>query len=127
MIQKFAFGSLGILLLASPVAASADTVTDIQAQIQSILFQLQQLRTQSSITNSQSFTASPTSGLAPLSVAFQQRTAPDSGTFAVDFGDGTGFGTMICEPLAGSNNSVCRVTTRTRCRAFTVQSSSEKD
>ncbi|MDO8575684.1 MAG: hypothetical protein Q7R90_00010 [bacterium] len=110
MIQKLASVGLGILLLASPVVASAATVADIQAQIQSILSKLLQLQTQSIVTPSQTFTASPTSGTAPLSVAFRERTASGSGSFAVDFGDGTGFGTMICEPLAGSNDSVCRVT-----------------
>lgn len=110
MIQKLASGSLGLLLLASPVVASATTVSDLQAQLQSLLFTLQQLQVASSATISQTFTASPTSGTAPLSVAFQEHTASGAGIFAVDFGDGTGIGTTICNPLAGSNDSVCSVT-----------------
>lgn len=110
MIQKLAFSSLGLLLLASPIAASAATVADIQAQIQSILSKLLQLQTQSIEPTSQTFTASPASGTAPLSVAFRERTASDGGSFAVDFGDGTGIGAMVCSPLAGSSDSVCRVT-----------------
>lgn len=110
MIQKLASGSLGLLLLASPVLVSADTLSDLQAQLQSLLFTLQQLQVASSATISQTFTASPASGTAPLSVAFQERTASGAGSFAVDFGDGTGIGTTICNPLAGSNDSVCSVT-----------------
>ncbi|MBI5457318.1 hypothetical protein HY971_01150 [Candidatus Kaiserbacteria bacterium] len=110
MIRKLAFASLSVLLLASPVVASADMVSDLQAQIQSILAKLQQLQTESVVTPSPTFTASPISGLAPLSVVFQQRTAALAGTFAVDFGDGTGFGTMTCTPLAGPTDSLCRVT-----------------
>jgi len=110
MIQKLASGSLGLLLLASPAVASAATVADIQAQIQSILATLLQLQTQSIEATSQTFTASPTSGTAPLSVAFRERTTTDAGSFAVDFGDGTGFAQMSCTPLLGSTDSVCRVT-----------------
>ena len=110
MIKKLAFGGLSLLLLASPVVASADMVSDLQAQIRSILAKLQQLQTQGVVTPSQTFTASPTSGLAPLSVAFQERTTADAGSFAVDFGDGTGIGTMVCSPLVGSGDSLCRVT-----------------
>gem|GEM_PF-6732651 len=110
MIQKLASVGLGILLLASPALASAATVADIQAQIQSILAKLQQLQTERGVVSSQSFTASPTSGTAPLSVVFERRAVTDGGSLAVDFGDGTGFGAMICNPLAGSNDSLCRVT-----------------
>ena len=107
MIQKLASAGLGILLLASPAVASADMVADIQAQIQSILLKLEQLRAG---TASHAFTASPTSGAAPLRVVFGRRAAADAGRFAVDFGDGTGFAQMNCTPLVGSTDSECRVT-----------------
>jgi len=107
MIQKLASAGLGILLLASPAVASADMVADIQAQIQSILLKLEQLRAG---TASHAFTASPTSGAAPLRVVFGRRAAADAGRFAVDFGDGTGFAQMNCAPLVGSTDSECRVT-----------------
>src|SRR3989338_7791413 len=99
MIQKLALSGLGILLLASPVAASAATLADLQAQLQSLLLKLQEVR---SGVVSPTFTASAMLGSAPLSVVFQQRSATHAGSFAVDFGDGTGSGTMTCEPLAGS-------------------------
>ena len=107
MIQKLASAGLGILLLASPAVASADMVADIQAQIQSILLKLEQLRAG---TASHAFTASPTSGVAPLRVVFGRRAAADAGRYAVDFGDGTGFAQMNCTPLVGSTDSECRVT-----------------
>jgi len=107
MIQKLASAGLGILLLASPAVASADMVADIQAQIQSILLKLEQLRAG---TASHAFTASPTSGAAPLRVVFGRRAAADAGRYAVDFGDGTGFAQMNCTPLVGSTDSECRVT-----------------
>lgn len=110
MLKNLAAGSLGLVFLATPLLASAATVADIQAQIQSILSKLLQLQTQSIEATSQTFTASPTSGLAPLSVTFRERTTTDAGSFAVDFGDGTGIGAMVCSPLAGSSDSVCRVT-----------------
>src|SRR3989338_5857783 len=110
MIKKLAFGSLGLLLLASPMVASADTVSDIQAQIQSLLVKLEQLRAGGAGATSQTFTASPTSGTAPLSVVFERRAAADARNFAVDFGDGTGLVQMNCTPLLGSTDSVCRVT-----------------
>jgi len=110
MIQKLASVGLGILLLASPVVASADMVADIQAQIQSLLVKLEQLRAGSAGATSNTFTASPTSGTAPLSVVFERRVAADAGNFAVDFGDGTGLAEMSCTPLAGSTDSVCRAT-----------------
>src|SRR3989344_100814 len=107
MIQKLAPGSLGLLLLASPMVVSADMVADLQAQIQSILLKLEQLRAGAT---AQTFTASPTSGTAPLSVVFERRAATDGGSLAVDFGDGTGFAPMSCAPLLGAIDSVCRVT-----------------
>ncbi|MEK7156776.1 MAG: hypothetical protein AAB790_03130 [Patescibacteria group bacterium] len=110
MIQKLVFGGLGLFFLASPVVASAATVSELQAQIQSILSKLLQLQTESIVTPSQTFTASPTSGTAPLSVAFRERTASDGGSFAVDFGDGTGIGTMACASASGTNNTVCSTT-----------------
>src|SRR3989338_8795499 len=78
MIQKLASVGLGILLLASPVVASADMVADIQAQIQSLLVKLEQLRAGSAGATSNTFTASPTSGTAPLSVVFERRVAADA-------------------------------------------------
>ena len=107
MIQKLASAGLGILLLASPAVASADMVADIQAQIQSILLKLEQLRAG---TASHAFTASPISVAAPLRVVFERRAAADAGRYAVDFGDGTGFAQMNCTPLVGSTDSECRVT-----------------
>src|SRR3989338_3205596 len=110
MIQKITSGSLGLLLLASPVVASAATVADIQAQIQSLLVKLEQLRAGGAGATSQAFTASPTSGTGTLSVAFERRAAADARNFAVDFGDGTGLAQMNCIPLVGATDSVCRVT-----------------
>src|SRR3989344_8480108 len=107
MIRKLAFVTLNVLLLASPAVASADMVADIQAQIQSLLVKLEQLRAGAT---SQTFTASPISGTAPLSVVFERRAAADAGNFGVDFGDGTGLVQMNCTPLLGSTDSVCRVT-----------------
>lgn len=109
MIQKIAAGSLGLFLLVSPVVVSAATVAELQAQLESLLAQLLQLQTTAVASSSQSFTASATSGTAPLSVTFQERTTADGGSFAVDFGDGTGLRAMTCEALAGSNDSLCRV------------------
>ena len=99
MIKKLAFGSLGLLLLASPMVASADTVSDIHAQIQSLLVKLEQLRAGGAGATAQTFTASPTSGTAPLSVVFERRAVTDGGSLAVDFGDGTGLAQMNCIPL----------------------------
>ena len=110
MIRKLAFVTLNVLLLASPAVASADMVADIQAQIQSLLVKLEQLRAGGAGATSQAFTASPTSGTAPLSVIFERRAAADAGNFAVDFGDGTGLAQMNCTPLLGSTDSVCRAT-----------------
>src|SRR3989344_9129817 len=110
MIKKLALGSIGLLFLASPVIASADVVADIQAQIQSLLVKLEQLRAGGAGATSQTFSASPTSGTAPLSVVFERRAAADAGRYAVDFGDGTGFAQMNCTPLVGSTDSECRVT-----------------
>ena len=110
MIQKITSGSLGLLLLASPVVASAATVADIQAQIQSLLVKLEQLRAGGAGATPQTFSASPTSGTAPLSVIFERRAAADAGDFAVDFGDGTGFAQMNCTSFVGATDSACRAT-----------------
>ena len=110
MIKKLALGSIGLLFLASPVIASADVVADIQAQIQSLLVKLEQLRAGGAGATSQTFSASPTSGTAPLSVVFERRAAADAGRYAVDFGDATGLAQMSCTSLVGATDSVCRAT-----------------
>lgn len=110
MIQRLAFAGLGILFLASPSLASAATLSDLQAQLQSLLSTLLQLQSESGRATSQTFTASPISGTAPSSVVFRERTIANADSLAIDFGDGTGFGTMVCDPSTGSNDSVCRVT-----------------
>src|SRR3989344_3301053 len=46
MVKKIAFASVGLLLLASPLLASAQTATDIQARIGALLAQLAQLQEQ---------------------------------------------------------------------------------
>jgi len=46
MLKKIAFAGVGIALLASPLLASADTLSDLQTQIAGLLGQLKQLQTQ---------------------------------------------------------------------------------
>ncbi|MDO8514267.1 MAG: peptidoglycan-binding protein [bacterium] len=46
MLKKIAFGGLGLLFLASPLFASSDTLSDLQAQVQSLLTQITALRSQ---------------------------------------------------------------------------------
>src|SRR3989344_6259149 len=46
MLKKIAFAVLGIALLASPLLVSADTLSDLQAQIQNLLAQVRQLQAQ---------------------------------------------------------------------------------
>ena len=177
MFKKIAFAGLGVAFLASPLLVSADTLSDLQAQIQALLAQVRQLQEQliqlqtpvlpppgpgnpwpttcptftrtlgqgtsgDDVTElqaylgvsqtgyfgpmtakavavfqaeeslsqvgfvgpqtraafarrcgwgNQNFSASPTSGQAPLTVTFRTTTSPstNNGTFTVDFGDGT--------------------------------------
>src|SRR3989344_3591593 len=44
MLQKIAFAGFGVILLASPLLASADTASDLQAKRDSLLIQATQLR-----------------------------------------------------------------------------------
>ena len=46
MLKKIAFAGVGIALLASPLVASADTISDIQAKVRELVAQLQQLKAQ---------------------------------------------------------------------------------
>ncbi len=46
MLKKIAFSGLGIALLASPLLASADVVSDLQAQIQALMAQIASLQAQ---------------------------------------------------------------------------------
>lgn len=46
MIKKIALSGIGIIMLASPVFASADVISDLQAQIQALLVQIAALKMQ---------------------------------------------------------------------------------
>src|SRR3989344_4421931 len=46
MLKKIAFAGLGVALLASPLLASADTLSDLQAQVQALLSQIAALQAQ---------------------------------------------------------------------------------
>ncbi|MEY4747654.1 MAG: hypothetical protein RLZZ416_703 [Candidatus Parcubacteria bacterium] len=46
MIRKIALSGAGVLMLATPLFASADVISDLQAQIQTLLAQIAQLKTQ---------------------------------------------------------------------------------
>ena len=46
MFKKAAFGTVGLLLLATPLISSAGTIEDLQAQIQALLAQIAQLQGQ---------------------------------------------------------------------------------
>ena len=46
MIRKLAFGTVGLLLLVSPLVVSAQTIQDLQAQIQSLIAQLATMQQQ---------------------------------------------------------------------------------
>jgi len=59
-------------------------------------------------SSSQAFTASPTSGSAPLTVVFEQITKGGDGLLGIDFGDGTRVGTMNCDQIPGSKVS-CKI------------------
>lgn len=48
MIKKLAFAGLGLALLATPLISSADALSDLQAQVQVLMAQLQALRAQTS-------------------------------------------------------------------------------
>ena len=50
MLKKIAFGALGLVFIASPLFASADQLSDLQVQLQSLLAQLTQLRAQLNTT-----------------------------------------------------------------------------
>src|SRR3989344_2644894 len=58
-------------------------------------------------SSSQAFTASPTSGSAPLTVVFQKHTLPMGGGYGVDFDDGTPVVAMACEEVSYPN-MVCK-------------------
>ncbi|OGG53392.1 hypothetical protein A2851_00235 [Candidatus Kaiserbacteria bacterium RIFCSPHIGHO2_01_FULL_53_29] len=98
MLKKVTFASVGLILLASPLAISAQTISlpsvpsnaSIE-QLQQIVLQLIQVLQQLLANRHQqsSFSASPTSGPAPLYVVFTvSNYAPQVGDF-VDFGDGS--------------------------------------
>ncbi|MEK7156469.1 MAG: peptidoglycan-binding protein [Patescibacteria group bacterium] len=57
MLKKIAFAGVGIALLASPLLASADTASELQARISTLLAQLTQLQAQ--LANLQSADQSP--------------------------------------------------------------------
>ena len=46
MLKKIAFAGVGIALLASPLISSADTLSDLQAQIQALMAQIAALQGQ---------------------------------------------------------------------------------
>ena len=46
MTKKIALSGVGIIMLASPLFASADVISDLQAQIQALLTQITALKTQ---------------------------------------------------------------------------------
>ena len=46
MLKKIAFAGVGIVLLASPLIASADTISDIQAKVRELVAQVLQLKAQ---------------------------------------------------------------------------------
>ncbi|MFZ2719646.1 MAG: peptidoglycan-binding domain-containing protein [Minisyncoccia bacterium] len=48
MLKKISFSAVGLSLLVSPLLTSADTISDVQAQINALLFQLAALQTQQS-------------------------------------------------------------------------------
>lgn len=50
MLKKLAFAGLGIALLATPLLTSADTLSDLQAQIQALMAQLNALQAQANQT-----------------------------------------------------------------------------
>lgn len=51
MLKKIAFAGLGIALLASPLISSADTLSDLQAQIQALLARISALQSQATQTS----------------------------------------------------------------------------
>ncbi|MBI5456734.1 peptidoglycan-binding protein [Candidatus Kaiserbacteria bacterium] len=72
MLKKVAFSSIGLLLLISPFAASADLLSDLQAQIQALLAQIAALQGTSMIPDSDTPTEHPTSSCPHLTVALQR-------------------------------------------------------
>jgi len=59
MFKKALFTGIGIALLATPFIASASTISDMQAQIQSLLAQIQLLQSQGSTSVSGTVSSSP--------------------------------------------------------------------
>jgi len=55
MLKKLAFGGIGLLFLASPILASAQATSAVQAQIEALLKQITQLQAQISALRGQSF------------------------------------------------------------------------
>ncbi|GEM_PF-2019590 len=60
MFKKIAFAGVGIALLASPLISSADTLSDMQAQIQALLTQLSALQAKQIPAPQQIITTGPT-------------------------------------------------------------------
>lgn len=61
MIKKFAPAIVGLALLSLPVLASADALSDLQAQVQALLAQIQALQAQQTSAVSSSATSTPAS------------------------------------------------------------------
>jgi len=123
MIKKLLFSAIGLLLLASPLFASAQSA-DTSANTQSLIAvltqlvqvlerELAQLIAAQGGTQSAQFIAIPTSGTAPLTVQFKTSVqASDAAPyqFNINYGDGTSASNVAC-PNVGNNPPTCVTTT----------------
>ena len=74
MVKKIAFASVGLLLLASPLLASAQTASDLQTKIQALFDQVRQLQAQLIQLKS--------AGSTTIACTMEAKICPDGGTGA---------------------------------------------
>ncbi len=95
MFKKIAFAAVAVAFVASPIIASAETIDELQARLNSLLSQLTGLRAQieglgGTATlgggSGKVFLTSPLSGSAPLLVTFGIQ---NDEAVSIDFGDGS--------------------------------------
>ncbi len=113
MFNKAASATVGFLLLTTPLTASADTLSSLQAQVQALLAQISALKTQpvqsnttsttpvspstspavTSSASSLAFSVAPYSGQAPLATTFtytlNSSNSCSSQNYILNFGDGS--------------------------------------
>ncbi|MDO8514556.1 MAG: hypothetical protein Q7S50_03370 [bacterium] len=121
MFKKIAFAGLGLVLLASPVLASADVLSDLRAQLEGLLSQLSQLQSQlSAVATTATPRPSCTLRASPSTVQSGRGSRISWTTRNATWGTiNQGIGSMT--PIASSSRAISAGITQTTAYTATIR------